>query len=87
MTDKELKKLNRTKLLQMLLEIERENEALRARNEELEQQMKRRELQLAQSGSIAEAALKLNGIFEAAQQAADQYVYNVRLRTQQGRQS
>ena len=70
MTDKQLKRLNRSKLLQMLLEIERENEALRARNELLEQQMK-------QSGSIAEAALKLSGIFEAAQQAADQYVYNV----------
>jgi Trp operon repressor len=77
MTDKQLKRLNRSKLLQMLLEIERENEALRARNELLEQQMKQRELKIAQSGSIAEAALKLSGIFEAAQQAADQYVYNV----------
>ena len=77
MTDKQLKRLNRSKLLQMLLEIERENETLRARNEELEAKMRKRELQLAESGSIAEAALKLNGIFEAAQKAADQYVYNV----------
>ena len=77
MTDKQLKRLNRSKLLPMLLEIERENETLRARNEELEEKMRKRELQLAESGSIAEAALKLSGIFEAAQQAADQYVYNV----------
>ena len=44
MTDKQLKRLNRSKLLQMLLEIERENEALRARNELLAQQMIQREL-------------------------------------------
>lgn len=80
MTDQQLKRLNRSKLLQMLLEIERENETLRARNEELEEKMRKRELQLAESGSIAEAALKLNGIFEAAQKAADQYVYNVQRR-------
>ena len=78
MTDKELKKLNRTKLLQMLLEVERENETLRARNAELEEKMSRRELQIASAGSIAEASLKLSGIFEAAQKAADQYLYNVR---------
>ena len=83
MTDQQLKRLNRSKLLQMLLEIERENETLRARNEELEEKMRKRELQLAESGSIAEAALKLNGIFEAAQQAADQYVYNVQRRAAQ----
>ena len=83
MTDQQLKRLNRSKLLQMLLEIERENETLRARNEELEEKMRKRELQLAESGSIAEAALKLNGIFEAAQKAADQYVYNVQRRAAQ----
>ena len=78
MTDKELKKLNRTKLLKMLLEVERENETLRARNAELEEKMSRRELQIASAGSIAEASLKLSGVFEAAQKAADQYLYNVR---------
>jgi hypothetical protein len=32
---------------------------------------------MARSGSIAEAALKLNGIFEAAQRAADQYLFSI----------
>ena len=56
---------------------------------ELEQQMSRRELQIASAGSIAEASLKLSGIFEAAQKAADQYLYNVRRRasTSQGGQT
>ena len=38
-----------------------------------------RRIQLAEAGSIAEAALRLNGIFETAQQAADQYLYNLRI--------
>ena len=38
-----------------------------------------RKIRLKQSGSIAEAALRLSGIFEAAQEAADLYLENVRL--------
>lgn len=37
-----------------------------------------RTIELEEAGSIAEAALKLNGIFEVAQQAADQYLMNIR---------
>lgn len=45
----------------------------------LTEQRDKREIQLAEAGSIAEAALRLNGIFEAAQKAADQYLYNIEL--------
>ena len=37
-----------------------------------------RRIELQEAGSIAEAALRLNGIFEIAQKAADQYLENVR---------
>lgn len=37
-----------------------------------------REIELEEAGSIAEAALRLNGVFEAAQKAAEQYLINVR---------
>ena len=39
--------------------------------------MKSREIKLSQAGSIAEAALQLNGVFEAAQEAAKQYLENI----------
>lgn len=39
-----------------------------------------REIELLEAGSIAEASLKLNKVFEAAQKAADQYLYNLRQR-------
>ena len=35
-----------------------------------------------EAGSIAEASLKLNKVFEAAQQAADQYLENIRIRSE-----
>lgn len=38
-------------------------------------------IELEEAGSIAEAALRLNGIFEVAQQAADQYLYNIKLKS------
>ena len=39
-----------------------------------------RQIELEEAGSIAEAALKFNKVFEAAQKAADQYIYNLRQR-------
>ena len=44
----------------------------------LQAERKKREIELREAGSIAEAALRLNGVFEAAQKAADQYLYNIR---------
>lgn len=45
----------------------------------LEAERTKRAIELKEAGSIAEAALRLNGIFEAAQKAADQYLYNIQL--------
>ena len=78
MTEKELHKLKRGELLEMMLAQSREIDALRARVSELEEKLADREIRIRESGSIAEAALKVNGIFEAAQAAADQYIENVR---------
>ena len=53
-----------------------------ARIRELEEEMaewkKSRRIELEKAGSIAEASLRLNGVFEAAQKAADQYRENLR---------
>ena len=51
-----------------------------SRAEEIKQlrmQLEDRTVAAESAGSIAEAALKLNGVFEAAQKAADQYVASV----------
>ena len=74
MTDKELKRLSRAELLELLLEQVEENEKLRQKNSELEKQLEDRVIKISEAGSIAEAALKLNGVFEAAEAAAKQYL-------------
>lgn len=77
MTDKELKKLSRAELLEMLLEQSRTVELLQAQLDAARRKLESRDILIQQSGSIAEAALKLNDVFSAAQMAADQYLENV----------
>ena len=78
MTEKELQKLTRQDLLQLLLEAERENESLRRELATLRSEAEDKRLLLDKVGSIAEASLLLNGVFSAAQDAADQYILNVK---------
>lgn len=77
MREKELRKLGRAELLELLLEQAREFEALEQRLEAAEAALNSRQVQLETCGSIAEASLKLSGVFEAAQKAAEQYQQNV----------
>jgi hypothetical protein len=58
--------------------LDKKDAQLRELREMLERQQNFRRIEIEKAGSIAEAALKLNGIFEAAQRAADQYLMNVR---------
>lgn len=86
MTKEDLKKLSRLDLVEMLLEITRENEQLRKSLDEAERKLNEREIVVGESGNLAEAALRLNGVLEAAQAAADQYLENIRMREEQQKQ-
>ena len=78
MNEKELKRLNRKQLLELLLiQIERADD-LERRLEEAQEKIKSRELAQMHAGSLAEAALQLSGVFEAAQASCEQYTENVR---------
>ena len=74
MTEKDLKKLNRYQLLELLISQTERADKLQLQLEEAQQALADRELKLASLGSIAEAALHLTGIFQSAQEAADLYV-------------
>lgn len=78
MTERELKKLNRVELLELLISQMKANEALMDELEAMEQELEDRRLNVESLGSIAEASLKINGVFEAAEAAAAQYIENVR---------
>ena len=55
MTDKELKRLSRTELLELLVNQVEENEALKAQVSALTAKLEERAIQIEESGSLAEA--------------------------------
>lgn len=82
MTKQDVKKLRRKELLEMLLELSKENELLRRQLSDAHRRLASREIKLKHAGSIAEAALRLNGVFEAAQAAADQYLQTIQKKSE-----
>ena len=85
---KQYGKLSRTELLELLIEESEKNERLEAELAKAKEMLLSRELKLKTSGSIAEAALAVNGIFEAAEKACAQYKENIqRLSEEQTRLS
>lgn len=83
MKEKELKRLNRFQLLELLVMRTEENQKLRQTIDELNAKLQDRQLQIHNLGSLAEASLQLNGVFAAAQKAADDYVEAARQQAQQ----
>lgn len=73
MTDKELRRLRRDDLLQILLTQQRQIDEMTAQAQRNEAALADRNIAIEEAGSVAEASLRLNGVFEAAQSAADQY--------------
>lgn len=79
MTDQELHKLSRKELLELLLDQSRQLDSLQEQLQQAQAQLTNRQLLLDKAGSIAEASLQLNRVFEAAQAAAEQYLENVQI--------
>lgn len=78
MTEREMRKLNRTDLLELLLKQTRELERVEKELEEANRKLTQREISIDEAGSIAEASLKLNGVFTAAENACAQYIENIK---------
>ena len=85
MTDSALKKLRRPQLLELLLAVTQENEALKRENAELTRRLNEKTITIQNAGSIAEASLRLSGVFEAAQSAADRYLRSIQAIAPAGR--
>ena len=77
MTDKELKRLSRAELLELLLIQTRESEHLKMQLEEAKRELTDREIRIREAGNLADASLAINGVLESAQKAAQQYLENI----------
>ena len=77
MNKKELRKLKRIDLFEIMLAQSEEIDRLRAELATLKKQLEDKRILLEKSGTLAEASLALTNIFEEAQKAADLYLYNI----------
>ncbi|MCQ2426103.1 MAG: hypothetical protein MJ070_08145 [Lachnospiraceae bacterium] len=81
----ELKKLNRRELLEILLEQEKEITQLRADLGKARADLLDRTVKTEHAGTLAEAVLSLNGVYEGVEKAAAQYLENIRQRDEESR--
>lgn len=78
MTDKELRRLSRAELVDIIFELQKRCEECYGTIDKLQKALDEKELRMAKAGSIAEAAVQINGVLEAAQAAAEQYLLSIR---------
>ena len=83
MTEKELKKLTRYQLLELLIIQTERADKLQAAIEKAERLFIDQEINISTLGSIAEASLQLHGVFQAAQDAADTYINAAKKRAEE----
>lgn len=79
MIEKDLKKLNREEILEIMVQVSKENSRLHEEVEELKSQLAERQLKMAESGSLAEACLSVNDVLEKADAAAKLFLENLKL--------
>ena len=80
MTEKDMKKLNRYQLLELLVIQSEQIKDMQHQIEEMQKLLDSRDIQMSVVGSIAEASLQLGGVFTAAQKSADIYLAAVQER-------
>lgn len=78
MTDREFKRLSRAQLIEIIYQLQLKEEELNAENQKLCAELEDKRIRMHQVGNIAEAALGINQVMQAAQSAADQYLEEIR---------
>ena len=78
MTDKEFKRLSRAQLLDVIYQLQLQVDELTKQNQALKTELRDKRLRIDNAGTLAEAALEINNCFKNAQNAADQYLNEIK---------
>jgi len=70
--------MSRKELLELLVMISKKNDELEKELNKTKKLLEDKRIIISEAGSIADAALKLNNIFEIAQKSADQYLDSIK---------
>lgn len=77
MAEKELRKMRRNELIDIIYALQEQIEQVAAERDTYKKQLGDRQIHIEKVGSIADAAVALNHLFEVAQSTADQYLDSV----------
>ncbi len=80
MADKELKRLRRSELIEIIYRLKKSEQALAAQVETLQELLRDKNIKLEKAGNVAEAALLISDVFASAQSAADIYLEEIKKR-------
>ena len=78
LTDKEFKRLSRAQLIDIIYQFQLQVDKLTEQNHELERELADKRIRLNHAGNIAVAALEINNCFRSAQNAAEQYLNEIK---------
>ena len=78
MTDKEFKRLSRAQLIEIIYKLQLQIDIANEEKQKLESKLADKRLRLQSAGNIAEAALEINDCFRSAQNAAEQYLNEIK---------
>ena len=67
-----------SQLIDIIYQFQLQVDSLTAQNQELERELEEKRLRLRNAGNIADAALEINDCFRSAQNAADQYLNEIK---------
>ena len=74
----DIRRMSKKDLLQLLVMQSKKIDELEEELDKVNKLLASKQIMISEAGSIAEASLKLNKIFESAQEAADQYLENIK---------
>ena len=78
MTDKEFKHLSRSQLVEIIYRLQLQIDELNEQKQVLEVALADKRLRISNTGNLAEAALEINDCFRSAQNAAEQYLNEIK---------
>ena len=78
MTHKEFKRLSRSQLIDIIYQLQLKQNELEEENRKLKAEVGDKRIRLREAGNIAEAALAMHNVMQSAQDAANQYLEEIR---------
>lgn len=77
MTDRELKHLGKADLIEIIYQMKKNEIELRNELNKTQKKLEARDLKIQNAGSIAEAVVSINDLFETAQKTANEYLEQI----------